>query len=213
MFVGSAILLAACAEEELPPVECLDSGRYLALETGKSWTYRIDDRNDKTQTVGALETMDGAKAGVTAYRMTTEKLGGEVISWQEDDGVSIVRHREMDMAGTIFTDEYYAPSKPRFDGSPEHTALGATWTATYTETITEGTMPPIVVDKTETSEIVSVDETIEVPAGRFCTMRVHRTATVNGNPGSDKTFWYARGIGKIKEIGGNQLEELVSFEP
>ena len=27
-----------------------------------------------------------------------------------------------------------------------------------------------------------------------------------------KTYWWARGIGKVKEIGDNQTEELVSYQ-
>ncbi len=29
---------------------------------------------------------------------------------------------------------------------------------------------------------------------------------------STKTYWWARGIGKVKEIGDNQTEELMSYQ-
>ena len=29
---------------------------------------------------------------------------------------------------------------------------------------------------------------------------------------SQKTYWWARGIGKVKEIGTNQTEELMSYQ-
>jgi hypothetical protein len=48
---------------------------------------------------------------------------------------------------------------------------------------------------------------VAVPAGTFCALRVRRvTSTTLG--GSDKTYWFARGVGKVKEEGGNQREEL-----
>ena len=41
-----------------PPGGCPTEGRYMALATGASWTFRVTDidnvTTDKTQTVGAL---------------------------------------------------------------------------------------------------------------------------------------------------------------
>ena len=53
---------------------------------------------------------------------------------------------------------------------------------------------------------------VTVPAGTFSTIRLRRQVLVGagGGEGADKTFWFAEGIGKIKETGG-QTEELSAY--
>jgi hypothetical protein len=54
---------------------------------------------------------------------------------------------------------------------------------------------------------MAVDEPVTVPAGTFNCLRVRRRASQQD--GSDKTYWFAKGVGKVKEVGG-QTEELTS---
>jgi hypothetical protein len=209
--------LAGCAIEPAPepPMidECPTSGRYMELRTGASWTYQIDGEDEKTQTVGALETMDGDKLGVQAFRVETEKAGGSVVSWQEDTGDAILRHRETDMAGSTATDEIYEPYRTRISEVEEHLQPGATWTEAYVEYLTDlDTGETTTVDKVERWEVIAVDAAVRVPAGDFCALQVRRTSTVGGSDGSDKTYWFARGVGKIKEIGDDRTEELVDWD-
>ncbi len=213
LVLALALGAAACSADPPPdPGECPTTGRYFALSPGASWTYEVDDGSEvveKTQIVGDLEDVGGAKAGTTAYRLTTSKVSGEVISWQEDTGTAVIRHREQDNAGSTTTDEIYTPFRTRVDESPAHIVLGAMWTESYTETVTS-MGATTEADKVETWRVEAVDEPLAVPAGDFCTLRVRRTSTVGGTPGSDKTYWFARGIGKVKEVGGSQTEELLS---
>ena len=51
------------------------------------------------------------------------------------------------------------------------------------------------------------DELIEVAAGSFRCVRIRRSRS---GTESEKTYWYARGVGKVKELGG-QTEELTSY--
>jgi hypothetical protein len=196
-----------------PGVTCPVSGRYLELRTGESWTYRVTNAKgsaQKTQTVGDIEDIGGAKA----YRLTTTKRKGVAISWQRDDGVSVTRHREQDRSGKTYTDEIYQPFRLRFDGNAEHLVNGAKWSQSYTEIVTDTTkVPPVttMADKTESWEVRAVDEMVSVPAGDFCALRVHRISSVGESGGSDKTYWFARGIGKIKETGAHQTEELTEY--
>jgi hypothetical protein len=44
---------------------------------------------------------------------------------------------------------------------------------------------------------------VTVPAGTFTTLRVHRTD-------SGATAWFARGVGKVKQVSSSKVE-LVSF--
>ena len=54
-------------------------------------------------------------------------------------------------------------------------------------------------------------EEITVPAGTLCTVRLGRTVTTEGKVGREKLYWYAPGVGKVKERDGNKREELVDY--
>lgn len=194
---------------------CLASGRYLKLAPGMSWTYKVTDTMShtvsmKTQTVGALESV-AVHSGISAYKLTTTKPGGTTDSWQEDTGTEVRRHAENDNAGTNTTQEHYDPYRIRVDETPGHTTAGATWMSTYTEVVSVGGMPATTTPKTETWSVVAVDEKIDVPAGTFCTLHLHRTSVAGGMPGSTKDYWFAREVGKVKESGDGQTEELSAF--
>lgn len=211
---GVLVALAACAADDAPPPpDCPTTGRYLELVPGASWRYRVTDANgviEKIQTVGSLEDVGGTKAGVMAYRMTTTKAGGQVVSWQEDTGATVRRHKELDMAGGSQTTELYQPFRTRLDESESHVIDGAVWSESYEEIVTDAAQMTTTTPKTEQWRVGVVEEEVLVPAGAFCALRISRTSMTPGGVGSDKTFWFARGIGKVKEIGLGQTEELVS---
>lgn len=212
---------AACGDDggagpDASPLVCPTEGGYFPLAEGTSWTFRITDKSDgtiavKTQTVGALEDVGGGKAGTQAHRLTTTKTGGMVVSWQAETGDAIVRHREQDMAGGTMTDETYDPYKLRVDESAAHTALDATWDEVYDEISTPlGGGTPVTTPKTETWTVEGVDEEVTVPAGTFCALRVRKVSMADV-AGSDKTYWFVRGIGKVKEEGADRLEQLTEY--
>lgn len=211
---GVLVALAACtADDAPPPPDCPTTGRYLELVPGVSWRYRVTDANgviEKVQTVGPLEDVGGSKAGVMAYRMTTTKAGGEVVSWQEDSGSTVRRHKELDMAGGSQTTELYQPYRTRFDETSMRVVGGATWSETYDEIVTDATQVTTTTRKTEQWRVDVVEEEVIVPAGAFCALRVSRTSMTPGGAGSEKTFWFVRGVGKVKEIGLGQTEEMIS---
>lgn len=198
-------------------VPCATTGRYLPLASGNSWSYAVTDvgtgaKENKTQTVGAMEDVGGAKAGVMAYRLTTTKVGGMVTSWQQDTGDMVVRHREIDAAGSQMTDEVYLPSKLRIDETPAHTAVGAIWDVPYEEAVTESqTGITVRVTKSERWTVIAADEPVSVGAGSFCALKLRRTSMSGGGSKSDKTFWFARGVGKIREDGTEQIEVLTAY--
>ena len=218
----TTLTLLGCASddpggEDPPDLECDEAGRYMPLATGNRWTYEITDRTTgavttKVQEVGPLETLDGDKAGIEAFRLTTQKPGGTVVSWQQDTGDAVLRHRELDMAGGSQSDEAYQPYKLRLDEIPEHLTPGATWNESYDEQITDPvTMEIVTTGKTESWSVEAVDEVVSTAAGDFCTVRLRKisTATIGG---SDKTYWFARGVGKIREDGGDRVEELSAYQ-
>jgi hypothetical protein len=222
VLLAAAPLVAACGGEEVP--ETPDGGaitctapaseRLLPLAVGTVWTYRVTPLGgapvEKTSTVEAYEDVGERKAGVVAYRVRTEKTDGVTVSWQEDRCTQILRHREQsfDMAGTQLDDQFYVPAKLRVDESEARLAPGVSWTTSYSEVSVDPlTGNTLTKSKTETWTVEAIDEQVTVPAGTFTTVRVRRVGQDAGQ--ADKTFWFARGVGKVKEQG-DQLEELVA---
>jgi hypothetical protein len=219
--VAACLLLAALAGCGPAGTQCPGDGsdRYLPLAVGAQWTYSVVEpgvgTGTKTNTVEAQETMSGAKAGVTAFRVRTVKTGeGDHVSWQEVAGDRVLRHREVThtTAGTAQIEELYLPSRVRVDQTAPHAGAGASWTESYTERtsslVTQTT--PVEVAKTETWTVLAAAEVVTVPAGSFTTLKVRKVSTADGAAGSDKTYWYARGVGKVKEVGAGRTEELSS---
>src|SRR5262245_61337070 len=120
------------------------------------------------------------------------------------------------MAGAPTTDEFYTPYHTRLDEAAEHVEEGANWNEAYTELVTDSQGIMTTANKTDTWHVEAVDEAVTVPAGDFCAMKVGRSSVVEGGSGgSNKVYWFTRGVGKIKEqtTGANETEELVSFTP
>lgn len=211
--------LAACGSEEpgsgadarLGGVDADPTGAYLPLAIGRGWTYRVVPAGGAPETkvnvVEALEDVGGEKAGITAFRLRTTKPDGITVSWQEDTGEGIQRHREEErsVADSVLLEQLYLPSRTRLDESAAHLVVGAAWDVSYTER-TVGVGDVARVDRWT---VEATDDEVTVPAGTFTCLRVRRMGTEVGQ--ADKRYWFARGVGKIKEEGG-QLEELMAFE-
>jgi hypothetical protein len=223
------VLLPGCGDEVAPAAPdastapVVDAGacatpasqRLLPLAVGSTWTYQVSAAGAspvlKKNTVEAYEDVGGAKAGTTAFRVRTEKTDGATVSWQEDRCDSVVRHREQSfsLAGVMTDDDVYQPQKLRIDELAAHLAVGATYTTAYSELHTDpATGATTTKSKVENWTVEAIDEDVTVPAGTFKCVRLHKVGTDAGQ--ADKRFWFARGVGKIKEEG-DQLEELDSY--
>lgn len=213
------LVVAGCGSDAPPQGEGESEGEgegLLPLAVGASWTYDVTDlgtgeQSEKTTTVEAEEDVGGKMAGTTAFRVRTEKIDGTTMNWQKDIGDAIVRYHEeaYDLGDALTSDEWYEPYKLRIDESAAHTAEGATWDEEYTETHYEPGVPdPTVTARVNEWTVEAVADEIDVPAGTFTCLRLHRVGSEVGQ--ADKTFWFARGVGKVKESGG-QEELLVGY--
>lgn len=190
-------------------------GRLLPLRIGATWTYQVTEPSrtevaQKSSTVEALEPVGPSKPGVTAFRVRTEKLDGITVSWQEELRNAIVRHREetFDEDGRKTGEEVYVEHKLRIDESEPRTSPGASFEERYTETRTEpDTGGSKTVIKWERWRVDGL-ESVTVPAGTFDCLRLVRDGARGGQ--AQKTYWFAKGVGKVKETG-NQTEELVAW--
>jgi hypothetical protein len=213
-----ATICVGCGSSEGGGIECDDAGGtldYLPLAVGATWTYRVTDLDDlttkdKDTEVEAIEAVPDSS--ICAYRIRTDKSTGITVSWQQVDGDHVERFAEESYDNFDFLEkiEIYDPYKLRIDESLAHLTQDATWTDSYVETVLD-----YVASTEETKakiddwRVVSASESVTVPAGIFDCVHFHRS---NAETLSEKDYWFADGIGKVKEVGDNQREELVSFE-
>lgn len=205
---------ASAAKPQDEMVETSD-GPWLPWKEGNTWTYRVTHDgvvSTKVVTIMAEETVggEGPHKGDTAFRVVTKKgEGDQTISWQVRDGDRVLRYREQSFhaeTGELELEEHWDPYKLHFDGSAEHVAEGATWLEAYDETKLPVDGPEETQQARDRWIVDSPSEEVTVPAGTFQAVVVQKAG------GSDvKTYWYVRGVGKVKETGG-QTEELVSYE-
>ena len=223
--VFSLLLCAAitssfsCGEDEpdsddASQEESNEKGPYLPWAEGNTWTYRVTNNGEvstKTVTVQAEETIGGTgpHKDERAFRVVTKKGDAdETVSWQALVDGRVLRYREQSFhagSGELEQEEHWDPYKLHFDGSAEHTAAEASWLESYEETKIQPGDPDQTATERDRWLVDSPREKVTVPAGTFDAVVVQKAG------GSDiKTYWYVRGVGKVKETGG-QTEELVSF--
>jgi hypothetical protein len=181
---------------------------------------------------------DGDSKTTKAFKLVTgnkfDDPNGD-ISYQAQVGSRLVRFRELSIdgkTGALKKEDYYAePWKLRVDGSAMNTTLGTVWVESYQAFVIDTPkVPATVVDGgaadndagagtsdaglvttstqvQETWEVTGSDELVTVAAGTFKALMVNRIAE-----GTNRTYWFARGIGKVKETGiGEATEELTSY--
>ena len=220
---------------ELPSAES-----FYPQKPGNSWTYLVTPlvdidvptfkvvKIDEAGPVGG----DGGSAQRPAYRHTTCKESpspeackqppgadnktDQTVGWLGTYNKVIANYREQAFKKftTMMTEEdWWEPYRTKIDQRPDHLMAGAMWTETFREYKRPWNGPMTVSKQTETWRVEAVGETIVVnpPGGAprtypNCIKISHNTAT----GATTKTFWYARGIGKVKEMG-TQMEELIDY--
>jgi hypothetical protein len=196
-----------------PPVSpCgFDGDDYLPYAAGYTWTYRLTDLDDGDRATKEQRIdpgTDHADYGSVMVQVTG-KLNGETISLTRREGDRVLRfeQEDRDATGALERTTIYEPPQIRIDESPEHIAVDAMWNEQYTETVL-GPDGELLTQNptTDQVQILGVDIPCDSPMGEFRCLRVRRTRTVGGV--AVKEFLFARGIGKIREVGANQLEEL-----
>jgi hypothetical protein len=193
----------------------ITSGPYEPLAINASWTYHVNDQGvlyDKVTSVQALEDAGGAFAGVMAYR-TMDQFPTETQStWYQVDGLVVKRLHDnsMTLTGALKAEDWYSPFRLRVDETPEHLVSGATWTLPFTDASSKPSSPAVTVSKTDSWKVDGVNEPIVVPAGSFLSLHVTRT---DSSDGSTKSFWFVRGVGKVREsTSAGHDEQLASYQ-
>ncbi len=193
------------------PGSCgFESDDYLPYEPGFSWTYQITDLvsgERKTKDQHLEPEMEDPEYG-TVMTQITGKLNGSTVSLVRKEGDRVLRfsQEDRDAADALEQTTTYEPAQIRIDESAERTMEGAEWDEEYTETIDDPVNGTTVIPTVDHWTVLGVDEPCESPFGTFSCIRLRRTRTMGGI--AEKEFHFARGVGKVREIGANQLEEL-----
>jgi hypothetical protein len=191
----------------------------LPWKVGNAWTYQVTAAgvvSSKVTTVEAAELVGGTgpNRGVMAFRVVTRKGASgtdESVSWQGPVGDKVVRYREQSygaMTGMLQVEEHWAPHKLHVDGSSSRVQAGVKWLEQYEETKLPAGAQATTASASDTWSVTSGSERVTVPAGTFDAVVYQKTS---GGAGAIKTYYYARGVGKVKEVGASQVEELTSY--
>jgi len=199
--------------DAIPPVL---AQRYEPRKIGSVWTYKMTDTTTNTSavkqsTVEAFEDVGGAHAGTVAFRVRIEKLTGTTIAYENYEGDLAVRYAQTDLdtTGATVDTQSENPYRLKVDETAAHLTTNATYSEAFDETTTDvnGTKTNA---KTENWQVISTNESVTVPAGTYTSLHLRRT---NPTSAKSKDFWFVMGVGKVKETGGGQDEELMAYTP
>jgi hypothetical protein len=227
----SILLAAACSgggdddgvdPDSGPAADCTDvdppdlSNRYYPWKVGTVWTVLLTDPTTGASEVNEtkVEAWEGVPLGhpdQCAFRVSGEKLFGNTISWNGYEGDVGVRYAQddYDTAGNLLTEQWQDPYRLKID----ETSVNFQAAASYTETFEETTRDPggtVTRSKSEDWSVISMSESVTVPAGTYDAVHLRR---VNPTNGKTKDFWFVQGVGKVKEVGGEQNQELMAYTP
>lgn len=184
------------------------------LVDGARWTYVIT--NTLGQVVG-METIDASEtvwAGARAWELvdSPNNNGNWSVSTIIRDGDLALRvHRdEMGLAGITAVIDY-SPGFAR--ASDAWTAVGFMEELSYDRTAYDADgQNPVLEARSHTYEVLAVDESVTVPAGTFDCVKIERVRTLGTEAGALAWFWFAPGIGKVREERPveMEIEELAS---
>ena len=212
---------AAATDGGGTPTTCGFEDRYLPYQAGYSWTYSVTDlvAGDVFTKSQSLATGTHPTFGDVIVQ-TTNKANGSTVSALQvvqnatQDAVVRLEQEDRNGAGDLERTTTYDAGQTRLDEHPDRIVLDATWQETYTATTVEatGVPPDTSVERTDTWTVLGVDVDCTSPFGELKCLHVRRVRTVMGTQTSNKEFFFAKGVGKVKEANGSQLEELVGCE-
>jgi hypothetical protein len=196
--------------------------------------YRKEQVIVRMEAVGG----NGPNKDKMAFRLETRKFTAgsttavedATISWQVREGNKVLRYRETScirlsavfMNGSVSScntdvEDYWNPPRVRIDERPMgmDPAKGMTWPEVYQEyknTYDWSVMPPRVTPSgpimhTDTWTITDFNVSATVAAGTFndCMVVTKKTFLTQ----MVKTYTFCKGVGKVRETGLGQTEELV----
>ncbi|PRP92848.1 hypothetical protein ENSA5_46800 [Enhygromyxa salina] len=187
---------------------------FYPLVDGGQWSYVSTNSMGQITGMDIVEATETTFAGEPAWDFVDNpNASGE---WTRStiarSGTVAARvHKEvMDANGTIMIVDY-DPGFVRFDDAWD--TVGSFEEILYDRTETDGDgLNPDYEPRGHSFEVIAVDQEVTVPAGTFNCVQIERVRTVGTTAGETVMFWYAPGIGKVREERpeDGEVEELVS---
>ena len=216
----SLLVCAACGGTDASSDPCTNedpSTRYNPFAQGAVWSYKITPKmgnavTGRKTTIIGLEDVGGPHAGVMAYKTHVELSAETKDVWQCTASDLDVRFKTTyyNVSNAAYETDVQTPYRLHLDESAAHTTNGAAWTETFSETDTAPNQAPMTKTESLNWSVVSSAESITVLGVAYTALHVRR---VNPKKSETVDYWYAKGVGKLKESGGDTTEELESFTP
>jgi hypothetical protein len=178
---------------------------YFPLGQGDTWIWEYD--GDETQTISGTENI----SGVDAAKMIDED--GDYQLFTNSNGLTYYKKYDADdLEGCGWSQSVFTLPPTVI---PAEVSIGAKYSSTFTSNYTNCRGE----SKTTTSSMEFTVEGIEdvtVPAGTFkdCLKIKHKSSNMFSDEGQiesgEETVWLAKGVGRVKAIGTDYLDELIS---
>jgi hypothetical protein len=223
--LGCSCLAAGCSQKdpEPPATELLP---YHPLVPGSWWRYAHSDWTERVDLTEA--TSDGGEPAFTMVDSPnpSDSLRSDSVIASVDGRVVRLTKKEYLVgsggAETLTSSVTYGVGFTRFNEDWANQAVGYRETPEYVrvETPPDGAPRP-PEDRRHTFEVVSLSEQVTTGSGTFDCIVIRRTkdwqAEEEGVDLSDaqtKTFWFARGVGKVQERNEetNNIELLLDYD-
>jgi hypothetical protein len=184
------------------------------LADGAKWSYVVKTTGGQILGMDVTESNEFEWEGEPAFELVDEPNDdGEwnsSVLIRQGDLVMRVHREEMDNVGTTAIIDY-DPGFVRV--SEAWTVVGPPHEYFYDRTSYDGNgLNPAVEARGHTFEVLAVDEQVTVPAGTFDCVKVERVRTLGAEAGALAWYWYAPGVGKVREERPleMEIEELAS---
>jgi hypothetical protein len=192
MFALAACLDGVNAQPDKKGKDDKDAPNLYPVEVGNTWRFKV--------------TVAGMEKTITTKIAKHEMVDGKKLARLESPDTPATEHLIQTDKGVFRHRFNGAEVSPPFQLIAYPPKVGAKWKGEFT----------VQNAKSTYDGEVQAEETIEVPAGKFKTVKVQVNLVENGQKVT-VTYWFAKDIGFVKEdvtVGGNQivLLELEKFE-
>jgi hypothetical protein len=221
VMVGMGCLVCgACGSANVGTPDAIDlNTRNFPWATGAVWSYQISHpmvapMTGRKRTILGVEDVGPPHAGTLAFRVHVELYTGSKDILEAFYGDLDVSYKTefYNSSNQLTNTRFEDPFRLKLDESAAHTVTGAKWNETFNETDLVPGQAPMTSSQMITWSVVSDAEPITVIAGSYTALHVQRTDP-SRTPPEVVDYWYAKGVGRLKQTGAGEIEELESFTP
>jgi hypothetical protein len=212
---------------EKPSRPACDCNSLFPVCVGARWTYRVcteqelrlgqpcKEKNWEISDFRRAESTMAGGAAEQAFLQFSTSSKENAFKWMLKQGTRLLWWLDETYEPTWkpALTRSYQPGRLRIDEG--RTAIGETFTERYFEKALKPGLPTQATEHVDEWTVVSVDTLAMAPRGfasTFCQRHVDTALPTGATPPEDKTFCFARGVGKTYEEGPNQFEFLLKAE-